>query len=65
MRDVERLATRPGDLGLHLEHVGDPGVERLLPLRRPPVATSTSSGLTWTRLLPSLPLIQRTVPVSR
>ena len=64
----ERLRHLAGDLGLHLEHVGHRRVERLLPLRsaaRAPGPTSTSSGLTRTRLAPPGAFSHRTVAVSR
>ena len=65
-RHAQRLGHPARDVGLHLEDVGQRRVERLLPaVVGAPPATSTSSGLTRTRLPPPLAFSQRTVPVSR
>ena len=65
-RGTQRLRHLRRDLRLHLKHVRNRRVERLLPLgrRRSGRDTSTSSGLTWTRLVPPL-FSQRTVAVRR
>ena len=64
---VERVGHLVGDVGLHREDVRDLGVERLLPLHlgRAARPTSTSSGLTFTRLVPSAALAQRIRAMSR
>ena len=66
-RRAERLGHPRGDIGLDLEHVGD-ARRRTAPATgcgALPDETSTSSGLTCTRLAPPAPFSHRTVPVSR
>ena len=63
-RDIERLGHLTGDVGLNLEHVGDRGVERLLPAgvsRWPPRSARGSPAPGSHRPLFS----QRTFPTSR